>query len=130
MLVKEKLPIGGTFRKILSSGAVSDCKSCGQKVPLPDFKPTPSPQRVCQFAPLKDRLWTPSEAAEYLGVSKKTIHELCRRKELEYIVVSPRGDRRFTEAMLDEFIGRNTVQKPVDRKAGRSTITGEVRQRG
>jgi len=105
--------------KTISSSPGSHCVSLFEAAPLQHFEPSSFPKRVDQFVAPKDRLWSPSEAAEYLGVSKKTIHALCRRGELEHVTVLRRGDRRFTKEMLDEFVRLKRSQKPVDTKAER-----------
>jgi excisionase family DNA binding protein len=62
-------------------------------------------------------LLTSKQAAEYLGIRVKTVHELVRDGKLGCVQVTQR-DRKFTEGHLQEFIAKRTipVPKPVDRK--------------
>lgn len=48
---------------------------------------------------------TLDEAAEYLGVSKPTVHRWCRDEGLPYYPTGFRG-RRFLQKDLDDFLGQ------------------------
>jgi len=63
-------------------------------------------------------LYTPEQAAEYLGIKVKTLHRLVREGKLACIQVTPR-DRKFTEAQIQDFIESRTITMPkiVDRKS-------------
>ena len=62
-------------------------------------------------------LLTPEQAAEYLGIRVKTVHQLVREGRLACIQITPK-DRKFTEGQLEEFIANRTIPVPrsVDRK--------------
>ena len=67
-------------------------------------------------------LLKPEQVAEILGISPRTVNELCNRKELEYVRVDAKH-RRFTEEMVQAFIDRKTVssvgQRPSTRQKHR-----------
>ncbi len=62
-------------------------------------------------------LLTPEQAAEYLGIKVKTVHQLVRDGKLACVQVTAR-DRKFTKAQLQEFIESRTISMPkiVDKK--------------
>jgi len=85
-------------------------------------------------------LLTPEQVAEILGISPRTVNELCNRKKLGFVQVDAKH-RRFTEEMVQDFIDRQTVpsegQRPGLRqkqtlgttgkplaKAGKQTLDG------
>lgn len=68
-----------------------------------------------------DMLLTPQQAAEALALTVKAIHRLCRDGELEFVQINRRGDRRFTEKQLHDFITRRTVKSEID-KANRKAV--------
>lgn len=53
-------------------------------------------------------LLTPEQVAEILGISPRTVNELCNRKKLRFVQVDAKH-RRFTDEMVQEFIDRQTV---------------------
>jgi len=66
-------------------------------------------------------LLKPEQAAEYLGVRVKTVHQLVREGSLECVQVTPK-DRRFTEDQIRDYVERRTVHRPqsdVDREASK-----------
>jgi excisionase family DNA binding protein len=50
-----------------------------------------------------------SEAAKYIGVSKKTLLKYCRHRHLVYMRY-PGGEFRFRPTALDVFMARCTIQ--------------------
>jgi len=62
-------------------------------------------------------LLTPQQAADYLGIKLKTVHQLVRQGKLACVQVTPR-DRKFTEAQLQEFVASRTIPmpNPLDKK--------------
>jgi hypothetical protein len=57
-------------------------------------------------------LLKPEQAARMLAVSVRRVHALCREGKLEYVSVNRRGDRRFTEKQIQDFIASETVKVP------------------
>jgi excisionase family DNA binding protein len=62
-------------------------------------------------------LLDPVQVGEILGISPRTVNDLCNRKKLRYIQVDAKH-RRFTESMVQEYIDSQTVQveKPAESK--------------
>jgi len=50
-----------------------------------------------------------SEAAKYIGVSKKTLLKYCRKRHVVYMRY-PGGEFRFRQSALDVFMARCTIQ--------------------
>lgn len=50
-----------------------------------------------------------SQAAKYIGVSKKTLLKYCRERHIVFMRY-PGGEFRFRKAALDLFMARSTVQ--------------------
>jgi excisionase family DNA binding protein len=50
-----------------------------------------------------------SEAAKYIGVSKKTLLKYCRHRHVVYMRY-PGGEFRFRPTALDVFMARCTIQ--------------------
>jgi excisionase family DNA binding protein len=50
-----------------------------------------------------------SEAAKYIGVSKKTLLKYCRQRHVVYMRY-PGGEFRFRPTALDVFMARCTIQ--------------------
>lgn len=55
-------------------------------------------------------LLTLDEAAAYLGVAKITLRRWTRKGELPCVRIGKRGDRRFRQADLDEYVRRNSTR--------------------
>jgi excisionase family DNA binding protein len=78
-------------------------------------------------------LLTPEQVAEILGISPRTVNELCNRKKLGYVQVDSKH-RRFTEEMVQEFIDRQAVssegQRPSRSEKPKSPITSKAPAKG
>lgn len=62
-----------------------------------------------------EKLFTRKEAAEYLGVSLKTLDEARKAGEIAFIQYTDYGRIHFTETALQEFIARCThTARPVN----------------
>ncbi|MGO8879343.1 MAG: helix-turn-helix domain-containing protein [Desulfomonilaceae bacterium] len=53
-------------------------------------------------------LLKPEEAASELGISKKTLHRLCREGRIAYVEINDK-ERRFRPDQIQEYIERRTV---------------------
>jgi len=67
---------------------------------------------------LPDCLLKPEQAAAILSIPVKAVHELCRRRQLGFVRINRRGERRFTTDQLTQYIRAQTVAAviPVDRR--------------
>jgi excisionase family DNA binding protein len=65
------------------------------------------------------RLLSPKEVAEILGISVKTVHKLVREQKLACVQVTAK-ERRFTEEQVKAYIGSRTKIIRVDRERGQS----------
>lgn len=54
-----------------------------------------------------ERLWKPEEAAEFLGVSEKTVLRYVREKKLSSVGLDAKNIR-FTKAQMDAFVESHT----------------------
>ncbi|MGO9122065.1 MAG: helix-turn-helix domain-containing protein [Desulfomonilaceae bacterium] len=63
-------------------------------------------------------LLTPKQAAGFLGIRVKMLHQLVRDGKLACIQITPK-DRKFSEAQIYEFIESRTIPVPksIDRKS-------------
>lgn len=59
-----------------------------------------------------DHLLKPQQVAEYLGITVKMVHQLCREHKLPYVKIN-RKERRFTEEQVQEYVDSQTVKIPV-----------------
>ena len=85
---------------------------------------------------MTQKLYTPEQVAEYLGVCTQTVRRLTHRKLLGCIYIGSLS--RFTQAHLDEFLKsaakrvprkRNTPPLPVDLNTAWGTVSEEIRER-
>jgi excisionase family DNA binding protein len=62
-----------------------------------------------------------TEAAEYLRITPKAVHRLCKRGKLGYVQIDDRGSRRFLKEHLDAYIESNLVpaRKLIDKRPGK-----------
>ncbi len=67
----------------------------------------------------KSQLLTPKQAAQFLGVSERTVHRFVRERKLQCVQLS-RKVRKFTQAQLDEFIANRSL--PLPPKPGHTPI--------
>jgi excisionase family DNA binding protein len=63
-------------------------------------------------------LLSPSEVADLLGVSTKTVHRLVRERKMACVQVTAR-DRRFTHEQVQQYIRSQSTEVRVDKKAPR-----------
>jgi excisionase family DNA binding protein len=61
------------------------------------------------------RLLSPKDVAEILGISAKTVHKLVRDGKLGCVQVTGR-DRRFTEEQVRNYVEQRTLAVRVDTK--------------
>jgi excisionase family DNA binding protein len=66
---------------------------------------------------LENKVLSTSEAAAYLGVSRKTLLKYCRSRQLSFMRF-PGGDFRFRESVLEIFMRRCTVSAGAERGYG------------
>ncbi|MBI5247881.1 MAG: helix-turn-helix domain-containing protein [Desulfomonile tiedjei] len=62
------------------------------------------------------RLLSPKDVAEILGISVKTVNKLVREGKLGCVQVTGK-ERRFTEDQVRVYIESRTIERPVDRKS-------------
>jgi excisionase family DNA binding protein len=62
-----------------------------------------------------ERLLSPKDVAEILGISVKTIHKLVRDGKLGCVQVTAR-ERRFTEAQIEAYIEVQSKEVRVDKE--------------
>jgi excisionase family DNA binding protein len=58
---------------------------------------------------VSERIYKTVSAAEYIGVSKKTLLKYARERQINFMIY-PSGEFRFRESALDEFMARCTIQ--------------------
>ena len=58
-------------------------------------------------------LLIPEQAALKLGISKKTLHRLCREGRIGYVKINSK-ERSFRPEQIQEYIERQTVPASVD----------------
>ena len=58
---------------------------------------------------MSERVHKAAAAAQYIGVSKKTLFKYCRERRINFMRY-PGGGFRFRESALDQFMGRHTIQ--------------------
>ena len=68
-----------------------------------------------QSDPSDLRLLKPADAAQLLGICKKTVHKLVRENKLACVQITAR-ERRFTEDQIRDFIISKTIERPIDRR--------------
>ncbi|AFM27734.1 helix-turn-helix domain-containing protein [Desulfomonile tiedjei] len=61
------------------------------------------------------RLLSPKEVADILGISVKTVHKLVRDQRLACVQVTSK-EKRFTQEQVQEFVRSRTIERPIDRK--------------
>jgi excisionase family DNA binding protein len=66
---------------------------------------------------MPERTLTTSQAAEFLGISKKTLLKYCRSRQISFLKY-PGGDFRFRETTLDIFMRRCTIPSSLEASAG------------
>ena len=85
---------------------------------------------------MTQKLYTPEQVADYLGVCTQTVRRLTHRKLLGCIYIGSLS--RFTQGHIDEFLRnaakrvprkRNTPPLPVNLKSAWSTVGEEIRER-
>lgn len=67
---------------------------------------------------MEEARYTPKQVAELLHIPVKTLHEMCRNGEIEFIEVRPRK-RLFKREHIEEFENRQLrrVKKRVDQSS-------------
>ncbi len=75
-------------------------------------------------------LLNPREVAEILGISPRTIHQLCREGKLGYCQVDAKH-RRFTQEHVEEYIGSVSVDvsSPTKKSASVPAVTPKPQPR-
>ena len=66
-------------------------------------------------------LLDPVQVGEILGISPRTVNDLCNRKKLSYIQIDGKH-RRFTEDMVQAFIDNQTVKTEESKKVRRIVV--------
>jgi excisionase family DNA binding protein len=65
------------------------------------------------FASVQEKLLSAKQAAEQLGVSKKTLFKWCHEHRLNYVVFPGKkhpGRFKFHQSALDLFVAQHTVK--------------------
>jgi excisionase family DNA binding protein len=62
-----------------------------------------------RFVQLSERIHKTATAAEYIGVSKKTLLKYANERQINFMRY-PSGEFRFRKSALDEFMARCTIQ--------------------
>jgi excisionase family DNA binding protein len=58
-------------------------------------------------APLRSRLLTPSEVAEYLGIALPTVYTMCSQRRIPYVKVGRLN--KFDVKQIEGWLAKNTV---------------------
>ena len=65
-----------------------------------------------EYADITDLL-KPEQTASVLGISKKTLHRLCREGRIGYVKINDK-ERGFRRDQIHDYIERRTVQPRID----------------
>ena len=76
-----------------------------------------------------DQLINPQRASEILGISRKTLNQLCRDHAIAFVQVNGR-DRKFTAEGIQEYIQSRTVPRVDRRESRRLPSPAKIRKGG
>jgi excisionase family DNA binding protein len=65
---------------------------------------------------MSDRLLTARQVAEQLGVHVNTVKRMV---DLPFVQIVSRGDRRYRQADVDEYVRQHTIRRRERRETGR-----------